>query len=134
MAGEKIICLKNNREYGLFNGQILTMVEHDLMTPVYDKMQESKIYSVDCKVQDDNGYIRNIAIDMRFFTNEKLSPQQDAIANPFTFAYAITCHKSQGSQWDEVIVINESGYFKDLSDKWLYTAITRGAKKVWIIE
>ena len=46
------------------------------------------------------------------------------------FAYAITCHKSQGGQWENVFV--EQGYFtydmyKDYF-RWLYTALTRTTK------
>lgn len=48
----------------------------------------------------------------------------------FNYGYALTCHKSQGSQWGNVLVVNEPfkgfepnehGYHKE----WLYTAITR---------
>jgi exodeoxyribonuclease V len=52
------------------------------------------------------------------------------------FAYAITCHKAQGGQWDCVFIdqgyINEetidSSYYR-----WLYTAITRAKKQVYLI-
>ena len=42
----------------------------------------------------------------------------------FEFAYAVTCHKAQGSEYDFVVVIDESGYFED-GKEWLYTAVTR---------
>ncbi len=62
--------------------------------------------------------------------------------NPFfnalyvKFAYAITCHKSQGGQWENVFI--DLGYFnKDMLDKsyfrWLYTAITRSTNKLYLI-
>jgi exodeoxyribonuclease-5 len=52
------------------------------------------------------------------------------------FAYAITCHKSQGGQWENVFV--EQGYFtSDMLSKeyfrWLYTALTRTTKKLHLI-
>lgn len=52
------------------------------------------------------------------------------------FAYAITCHKSQGGQWDNVFV--DLGYYTDdMLDKsffrWLYTAFTRASKKLYLI-
>lgn len=53
--------------------------------------------------------------------------------NNFDYGYAITCHKSQGSEWDTVVVFDESYIFKDLKNKWLYTAITRARKKLIII-
>lgn len=49
------------------------------------------------------------------------------------FGWAITCHKSQGSQWDEVVVHDESGVFREDADKWLYTAITRAAQRLTIV-
>lgn len=52
------------------------------------------------------------------------------------FAYALTCHKTQGGQWDTVIV--EQGYLTDeMLNKeylrWLYTAITRATGKVYLL-
>ena len=52
------------------------------------------------------------------------------------FAYAVTCHKSQGGQWKNVFV--EQGYFTpDMLGKeylrWLYTAMTRATKKLYLI-
>lgn len=53
------------------------------------------------------------------------------------FAYALTCHKSQGGQWDAVFV--DQGYLPPDSEvdsdfiRWLYTAITRGVKEVFLL-
>ena len=52
------------------------------------------------------------------------------------FAYAITCHKSQGGQWENVFI--DLGYFtENMLDKsyirWLYTAFTRATKKLFLI-
>lgn len=54
--------------------------------------------------------------------------------NQFDYAYAISCHKSQGSEFDRVVVIDESGAFREERSKWLYTAITRAKKSLTIIE
>ncbi|WP_158976370.1 ATP-dependent RecD-like DNA helicase [Cellulophaga sp. L1A9] len=61
--------------------------------------------------------------------------------NPFfnalqvKFSYAITCHKSQGGQWDTVFV--EQPYMPNGMDKenmrWLYTAVTRAKNKLYLI-
>lgn len=61
--------------------------------------------------------------------------------NPFfnalqvKFSYAITCHKSQGGQWNTVFV--EQPYLRDGIDKdylrWLYTAITRAKEKLYLL-
>ena len=51
------------------------------------------------------------------------------------FSYAITCHKSQGGQWNTVFV--EQPYLPNGIDKdylrWLYTAITRAKEKLYLI-
>jgi exodeoxyribonuclease-5 len=52
------------------------------------------------------------------------------------FAYAMTCHKSQGGQWKAVFV--DLGYFTEeyLSRdflRWLYTAVTRGTERVYLV-
>lgn len=41
-------------------------------------------------------------------------------------------HKSQGSQWDEVLVVDE--WFRNDRQQWLYTALTRAAKKVRVVK
>ncbi|WP_271711698.1 ATP-dependent DNA helicase [Marinigracilibium pacificum] len=53
------------------------------------------------------------------------------------YAYALTCHKSQGGQWDAVFL--DRGYFpKEKQDKeymrWIYTAVTRAKKELYLIE
>ncbi|MBG48998.1 MAG: ATP-dependent endonuclease [Pseudozobellia sp.] len=51
------------------------------------------------------------------------------------FSYAITCHKSQGGQWNTVFV--EQPYMPNGVDKeylrWLYTAVTRAKKQLYLI-
>ncbi len=48
----------------------------------------------------------------------------------FAYGYALTAHKSQGSQWDNVFVFDEGGVFRDDAVRWRYTAITRAAKQL----
>ncbi|MEI7981476.1 MAG: AAA family ATPase [Bacteroidota bacterium] len=52
------------------------------------------------------------------------------------FAYALTCHKTQGGQWDTVFI--DQGYLNDKMinsefGRWLYTAVTRATKKLYLI-
>jgi exodeoxyribonuclease-5 len=49
------------------------------------------------------------------------------------WAHCITCHKAQGSQWDDVVVHDESGVFRDAASKWLYTAVTRAAERLTVV-
>ncbi len=50
----------------------------------------------------------------------------------FEFAYAVTCHKAQGSEYGKVVVFDESRLFENASS-WLYTAITRAKQKLVIV-
>ena len=45
------------------------------------------------------------------------------------YAYAITCHKAQGGEWDNVVICpSEWG----IDTKWLYTSVTRARKAVYL--
>ena len=60
---------------------------------------------------------------------------QDKIPDQFTYGYAITGWKAQGSEWDNVLVIEEGFPFeKEEHKQWLYTACTRASKKLVIIK
>ena len=68
--------------------------------------------------------------------NKKIKEDEFFNALQIKFAYAITCHKSQGGQWENIFI--DMGYFTDqMLDKaylrWLYTAITRATKKLYLI-
>ena len=51
----------------------------------------------------------------------------------FDYGYALTVHKAQGSQWDDVMLFDESFAFRDSRERWLYTAITRAAETLTIV-
>lgn len=64
--------------------------------------------------------------------------RQDAHANALQvkFAYAVTCHKAQGGQWEHVYL--DQGYMTEdmLSQeyiRWLYTAFTRATQKLFLV-
>jgi len=51
----------------------------------------------------------------------------------FDYGYALTVHKAQGSQWNNVVLFDESWAFRDTRERWLYTAITRAAETLTIV-
>lgn len=58
----------------------------------------------------------------------------DILPRQMTYGYAITCHAAQGSEWDKVLVIEESFPFdKTEHARWLYTAATRAADKLVLV-
>ena len=83
----------------------------------------------------------NIMADYAHITNKR-KRYLELKANPYynalqvKFAYAITCHKAQGGQWDNIFL--EHGYItSEMINsefmRWLYTALTRAKKKVYLI-
>lgn len=66
----------------------------------------------------------------------KLRPRiGDVVPKEFTYGYAITCHKAQGSEWEKVLVIEEKFPFdKTEHARWLYTAATRASDKLVIVK
>ena len=58
----------------------------------------------------------------------------DIVPKEFTYAYAVTVHKAQGSSWPNVVVLEESFPFDKIEHgRWLYTACTRAEKKLVLI-
>ena len=66
------------------------------------------------------------------YKNEKT---KHLVPYDFTYGYAITCHKSQGSQWPKVLGVEEKFPFdKTEHARWLYTAATRASDKLVIVK
>lgn len=65
----------------------------------------------------------------------KMKPKiGDVVPKEFAFAYAITCHKAQGSEWDNVLVIEEAFPFDKVEHaRWLYTACTRASERLVLV-
>ncbi len=51
----------------------------------------------------------------------------------FTYGYALTVHKAQGSQWNDVVLFDESFAFREHRARWLYTGLTRAAERVTVV-
>ena len=54
-------------------------------------------------------------------------------SDEFDFGYALTVHKAQGSQWDAVVLFDESYAFREHRSRWLYTGITRAAQRLTVV-
>lgn len=68
--------------------------------------------------------------------NEKLREDSYLNALQIKYAYAVTCHKSQGGQWKSVFV--DQGYITEEQInkeyvRWLYTAITRASSELYLV-
>ena len=54
-------------------------------------------------------------------------------SDEFDYGYALTVHKAQGSQWDDVMLFDESFAFREHRARWLYTGLTRAARKLTVV-
>jgi exodeoxyribonuclease V alpha subunit len=103
-AGDKIIQLRNNYDKGLFNGDI------------------GSVTAVEAKAN-------KLTAD---FDGESHEFERGEFNN-LALAYAISIHKSQGSEYPIVVIPLMKGHFMMLQRNLLYTAITRGKQKVYIV-
>lgn len=117
VTGEMMICTRNSRtNTALVNGAMFLVTED-----VGELMEGSAKYKM--KLVDDEGKNHAVTCVQAILeenyrgkggasVNEKMVYRAKMQASHFDWAYAITCHKSQGSQWDEVVVHDESWMFK----------------------
>lgn len=127
-SGDRVICRRNDRELGIYNGMLGTVLE------VYD----ADNWRVNFRVRmDDTGEELDVWSDATLFrehTEGKLKPPlYQREVQLFDFGFVITCHSAQGSEWDEVVIIDDSQRFGDEARRWLYTAITRAAERVTLL-
>ena len=126
VAGEKLVCLRNDRTLGLLNGTLWTV----------DGKPRVKGDDIKLKVlPEEDGPPVHATVNRAFFdgTEDKLDRFVRRRSQEMTFGYALTVHKSQGSQWDHVVLFDESGVFREDARRWLYTGLTRAAERLTIV-
>lgn len=123
VAGDRMVCLRNNRKEGVLNGQI--WISSEDAVDVDGETYLLSAYLADAENPQPQEFIVH--------THEPKFADVDGPLS-FDYGYALTCHKSQGSQWDHVMVLDESASFRADQRRWLYTAITRAAEQVDVIQ
>lgn len=85
---------------------------------------------------DDTDGAADIRVRSEFFTGteDTLDWRDRKASDEFTFGYALTVHKAQGSQWNDVVVFDESQCFRENRSRHLYTALTRAAETVTVVQ
>mgnify|MGYP001157750515 CR=1 FL=1 len=134
--GERIVCLRNNRERGLLNGQIWTVEAAEFETVFSGRRKAPSVNNIVLDITDEmTGDAVSTRARIEDFRGEKidLPPRDLKKFDRFDFGYALTCHKAQGSQWDSVYLFDESFVFGEDRARWLYTGITRAAEKITIV-
>ena len=157
--GDKIICLRNywdcfsDNEEPLVNGTIGILKDSFLTKRYLPRIVKSTngLSHIDLIMGDfisDSGmYFHSLEMDKKMIDTGEFSLDWKTVyqlnRNPktrdippleFTYGYAITCHKAQGSEWDKVLVIEEKFPFDKIEHaRWLYTAVTRSSEKLVLV-
>ena len=136
--GEKVICRKNNWNQCLKGGIYLTNGTSGFVDYIYRDSYNKKTMKMDFRPDFTKSAFRNIEFD---YKHMYAIPGQDNEENNFGFyydkmeyAYAITCHASQGSQYGKVLYMHED-FMRDPEDrkKLIYTALSRAIESVIVV-
>ena len=127
-VGDKLVCLRNDRAKGLINGGLWRV--EAIRPPRKDLLR------LTLKSDDEIGRASvKVSVLKQFFEGgeDDLTPAQRRDSDQFDFGYALTVHKAQGSQWDNVILFDEAYAFGENRNRWLYTGLTRAAKRLTVV-
>lgn len=127
--GDRVICLKNNHKEEIFNGMMGTILDIS-----EDSLGDFKYYNAEIELDgEDFPYMGKISKE-QFGQQSTVNNTPDGI-DLFDFGYALTVHKAQGSQANRVVVFEERFSMMDdeMWRRWLYTAVTRAEKELYIV-
>lgn len=129
-AGDKLVCLRNDPAKGLLNGSLWKV-----MTASRETVKPGINLLVSPEEDDPDRGVAKIKLPKAAFEDAEaeIPWQQKRRFDDFDYGYALTVHKAQGSQWNDVVLFDESWAFKDTRERWLYTAITRAAERLTIV-
>ena len=125
---EKLVCLRNDKKKGLLNGG----------TWIVETVHADRGGKIALGIRPEEGGLKRpvrVAILPAFFEGreEELPIAARRDSDQFDFGYALTVHKAQGSQWDEVVLFDESFAFREHAARWLYTGLTRAARRITVV-
>jgi exodeoxyribonuclease V len=128
VAGDRLVCLRNDRIKGLINGglwrvEALGGMQKDFVRMTLRAEDEGARSSV------------KVAVLKHFFegADGELAYPLRRESDEFEYGYALTVHKAQGSQWDDVMLFDESHAFREHRARWLYTGLTRAARRLTLV-
>lgn len=154
IVGDRLICLRNDWELtnitgdALVNGLTGTLeaIEYGEGPRLNPFMDKTPIIDF-LPDYEGAGEFRGIEIDYKLIRDGETTVTRGYNSNwkkipkvfhphEFDYGYAITCHKSQGSEFDKVIVLEEflKSETREGHARWLYTAATRAAQKLIIVK
>lgn len=133
-VGERVICCRNDRDLGIYNGMLGSVVE------VLDDGGNSWNGNFTAMIQmDDHAQEIEATIEPTLFRehyegrNSETPRRYQRGVSLFDFGYVLTAHKAQGSEFPDVTVIDDSEAFRENRHRWLYTALTRASERVTLL-
>jgi exodeoxyribonuclease-5 len=145
-SAEKIICLKNDNQRGLINGMFVELDDvselidwPDQKTGEVHQYCSAKVTSVDdgIVIGSELAIYPGHFLDHTEYDKDRLDRDWKFRKGlvEVTYGWAITCHKAQGSAWENVIIWDDHlGRTKEDRARWLYTAITRAETGLVILD
>jgi exodeoxyribonuclease-5 len=130
-AGDKLVCLRNDPAKGLLNGSLWKV-----MTSSKETVKPGINLLVSPEDEEPGRGVAKIKLLKAQFEDPEadIPWQTKKRYDDFDFGYALTVHKAQGSQWNKVVLFDESYAFRDSRERWLYTAVTRAAEELTIVK
>jgi exodeoxyribonuclease-5 len=128
LEGERLICLRNNSKLGILNGEQFKVMSDARPGDKRGATTLLKVRSEDQEGVEEGFHLRAWTAPLHG-ADLPMSYHARKAHQELDYAYAMTVHKGQGSQWAKVAIYNE----KADDPKWLYTAITRAIDSVRII-
>ena len=127
VPGDRVICRRNNHVLGLLNGSSWTV---ESCVPNLERMTAKiEVRSV----EDDDRVECSTWLHHFMAREEELTGYQRREHDEFCYGFAQTVHTAQGSQFDDLLVFDESRQFGKDASKHLYTAITRAARTLTVV-
>lgn len=126
---DKLICRRNNRKITVDDISLVNGLVGTVYNPISLEGFTSRSFNMDFQPYFmDLKYFEEIKIDYRYFKANAASRREGFFPNydgeKFEYGYALTCHLTQGGQYDNVVIYEEV-LNKATHKQWLYTAITR---------
>lgn len=134
-VGEKICVVANNKQEQMFNGGLWIVVksEQDGDYALMDLIEYAPTKDP-AKLELRFGIKVHLACFLQDIKDKaELGFEVSSGTVLASWGYAITVHKSQGSEWPNVLLFDDSRVFREFRRHWAYTGATRAAKRLAVV-
>src|SRR5262249_51141140 len=114
-----LICLQNNRLYGIFNGQQVTVLD----------IGREGCHTIDLEVETDDGRILTLPALSRQFGHEEIKEFRSKEVALLDYGYCLTAQKAQGGEGEAVLAKEQIHSAWD-ARRWRYTVATRAKERL----